>query len=93
MYGKEKNRTRGRKWMALIQKVKTRDKGLCRHCLINGHVTLGTEVDHVKPIARGGTDALDNLQLLCGDCHESKTRADMGYKEQVEIGLDGWPVR
>lgn len=26
-------------------------------------------VDHIVPRSRGGTDHLDNLQLLCGACH------------------------
>ena len=30
------------------------------------------EVDHVVPRARGGTDHLDNLQLLCGNCNRIK---------------------
>ena len=30
------------------------------------------EVDHILPISRGGTDHLDNLQLLCAGCNRSK---------------------
>ena len=30
------------------------------------------EVDHVLPQSRGGTDHLDNLQLLCSHCNRSK---------------------
>lgn len=30
------------------------------------------EVDHIKPITRGGTNELRNLQLLCGFCNRSK---------------------
>lgn len=30
------------------------------------------EVDHIYPIARGGTNDLDNLQLLCGFCNSAK---------------------
>lgn len=33
-------------------------------------------VDHIVNKARGGTDARDNLQGLCGDCHDAKTRAE-----------------
>ena len=29
-------------------------------------------VDHVVPRSRGGTDHLDNLQLLCGACNSLK---------------------
>ncbi len=30
------------------------------------------EVDHVIPRSRGGTDHIDNLQLLCGHCNRIK---------------------
>ncbi|MXX32745.1 MAG: HNH endonuclease, partial [Chloroflexi bacterium] len=30
------------------------------------------EVDHVIPQARGGSDHIDNLQLLCGHCNRVK---------------------
>ena len=29
-------------------------------------------IDHVVPQSRGGTDHLDNLQLLCGACNSLK---------------------
>jgi 5-methylcytosine-specific restriction protein A len=33
----------------------------------------GLEVDHVVPIAQGGTWTLDNAQTLCRHCHAEKT--------------------
>ena len=38
------------------------------------------EVDHVIPRAKGGTDHLDNLQLLCGACNRAK-----GIGTQAEL--------
>lgn len=32
--------------------------------------------DHVKAIALGGPDILDNIQALCGTCNAEKTRRD-----------------
>lgn len=32
-----------------------------------------TDVDHITPKSRGGTDNLDNLQSLCHACHTRKT--------------------
>ena len=32
----------------------------------------GLEVDHIVPLARGGTNDLDNLQTLCGRCNRKK---------------------
>jgi len=37
------------------------------------------EVDHIVPRARGGTDHLSNLQLLCGNCNRRK-----GTRSQAE---------
>ena len=37
------------------------------------------EVDHVIPRSRGGTDHLDNLQLLCGHCNRIKGNRDQSY--------------
>jgi hypothetical protein len=31
------------------------------------------EVDHIKPLASGGTNDIKNLQLLCKSCHKEKT--------------------
>lgn len=35
--------------------------------------------DHKLPRALGGTHDLENLQVLCSDCHKRKTRWDMRY--------------
>ena len=37
------------------------------------------EVDHIIARQRGGTHALDNLQLLCGNCNRIKGHRGMDY--------------
>lgn len=37
-------------------------------------VGLAWEVDHIKPVAEGGTDDPRNLRLLCVPCHRDVTR-------------------
>ena len=31
-------------------------------------------IDHIMPLAAGGNNDLDNLQVLCLECHQEKTR-------------------
>ncbi len=55
--------------------VKTRDGGKCQVC-----GKAGTEIDHIA----GSSGELDNLQLLCSDCHHNKTAENLvpGSPEQ-----------
>ncbi len=48
-----------------------RQEGRCNGCRTDFPFRL-FEVDHVVPRSRGGTDHLDNLQLLCGHCNRTK---------------------
>lgn len=49
--------------------VLKRDQYRCRLCKATG---VPLEVDHIVPAARGGSDALDNLQALCVPCNRGK---------------------
>lgn len=69
-----------------------RDKRLCQVCLAKGKVTVATEVDHIKPKAKGGTDDIRNCQAICSPCHAAKTLADSGARIRPTIGNDGWPT-
>lgn len=48
--------------------VAARDRGRCVRC------GAGQELhyDHVVPFSRGGSNAVQNLQLLCGPCNRAK---------------------
>lgn len=84
-------RTRGRTWQRIRLQVLA-EEPLCRACQAADRVTAAAEVDHIKPLHHGGTDERSNLQPLCAECHEQKTRAELGYEEREVVGLDGWPV-
>ena len=45
-----------------------RDKGRCVKC----GSTKDFELHHIIPHARGGSNRLENLQLLCRDCNRMK---------------------
>ena len=52
--------------------------GHCAGC--NDHFEARhLEVDHIIARRKGGTDALDNLQLLCGNCNRIKGDRGMDY--------------
>ena len=38
------------------------------------------ELDHAVPLSVGGTNDVDNLQLLCHDCHKKKTSAERSLR-------------
>ncbi|QUI30672.1 HNH endonuclease [Streptomyces alfalfae] len=46
-----------------------RDRFTCQRCSARTEL----EVDHIVPVARGGTWELDNLWTLCKGCHRRKT--------------------
>ena len=55
-----------------------RQEGKCNGCKILFPFPNLT-IDHVVPLAKGGTDHLENLQLLCAACNSIKGDRDMAY--------------
>ena len=85
------DRIRGRK-LQQIRKLFFSKSPLCAICLNQGRIKTATELDHIIPLHKGGSNDMSNLQGLCIHCHQAKTADDCGYKERHQIGLDGWPV-
>lgn len=54
--------------------------GKCPHCGLFFSSTDVVEIDHKIPLALGGVDKLENLQLLHGHCHHQKTSKDGSHK-------------
>ncbi|MCY9786844.1 HNH endonuclease [Nocardiopsis sp. EMB25] len=60
-----------RKWRALRDKV-LRDEPNCRSC-----GQPATQVDHIRPLSkRGAKFDKANLQPICDDCHDTKSREE-----------------
>lgn len=58
--------------------VLRRAAGACEECGRHGRPL---QADHVKPLAKGGTHAVENLKALCsgpGSCHAKKTAQEGG---------------
>ncbi|MBC6428556.1 MAG: HNH endonuclease [Cellvibrionales bacterium] len=53
--------------------------GNCAGCGLHVPNTHQLEVDHIIPKSKGGTDHLENLQLLCGHCNRVKGNRGMEY--------------
>ena len=63
-----------------IRKEFISNNPLCRSCELFGTIELACEVDHIKPLAKGGEPAdVNNLQSLCRPCHVRKTANDNHY--------------
>ncbi|HEU4365737.1 MAG TPA: HNH endonuclease signature motif containing protein, partial [Candidatus Krumholzibacteria bacterium] len=73
-----KNDARSRYIAAAVRdKVFTRDEGLCTFVGPDGRRCASRhalQIDHVKPVARGGASTADNLRLLCA--HHNRLEAE-----------------
>lgn len=57
-----------------FEKSKNADgKFQCAHCGVTGDNRLGFEVDHIKPMNKGGKSVPENLQILCRSCNRKKS--------------------
>lgn len=56
-------------WAALRNEIFKRDDYTCRYC---GERGKRLECDHVFPVSRGGTHAVENLVTACFVCNRSK---------------------
>jgi 5-methylcytosine-specific restriction endonuclease McrA len=76
------HRTRPRIW--------ERDQGRCQgpYCHAQPPWSLAlaaAHVDHIRPLARGGSNADDNLRVLCRRCHV--LRADHAHQGMIPAAL------
>lgn len=69
---------------------------LCQGCLAKTPpvTRLSTQRDHRVPLHKGGTEAQENEQALCDECHLQKSKLERGhaYRPTRLIGRDGFPI-
>jgi 5-methylcytosine-specific restriction enzyme A len=71
----EVQRITGRKLQGLRYELFCREP-LCRICWAEGRTTLATIRDHIQPLAEGGTEDDSNIQPICADCDDVKSKAE-----------------
>jgi 5-methylcytosine-specific restriction protein A len=85
-------RIRGRAAVERRKRRLQRTNGLCERCDAKGRTTAAKVVDHITPLALGGTDEDSNTRNLCKSCHDEVTAEQFGHKAKQPIGRDGWPI-
>lgn len=69
-------RITGRAGVAQRNRIRARANGVCEMC-----GRLGHEVDHIIPLAAGGSNEDSNLRFLCRPCHLDVTHGAKGCDE------------
>jgi 5-methylcytosine-specific restriction endonuclease McrA len=62
--------------------VHIRDNWLCLYCARGAENGISLTIDHVQPVATGGSDEPQNLVTCCGDCNSLKR----------DMSLEGWAL-
>ena len=55
----------------------------CNHCNKDLKKTE-MQIDHIVPLVVGGSNDIDNLQILCRPCHFSKTKSELDSDQYVK---------
>lgn len=61
-----------------------RDKFTCQYCGASAPDAI-LEVDHIKPVSKGGTNDLLNLITSCRDCNRGKSKKELSDNSAVKI--------
>jgi 5-methylcytosine-specific restriction protein A len=66
---------------------------LCRQCHSEGRVTPASVADHIRPHGGDWTEfRTGELQSLCADCHDRKSKAERGYRAKLWFDINGDPL-
>lgn len=94
-------RLRGRRAVEQRKRRLERTHRLCERCKGLGRwagkglnrTTVAKVVNHIVPLAHGGSDDDSNTENLCRPCDLIVTAEQFGHRPpRQEIGADGWPI-
>ncbi|WP_332717369.1 HNH endonuclease [Pelagibacterium mangrovi] len=78
----ETPRLRGRAGVKQRHRRMLRTNYMCELCQAKDIITIATVVDHVVPLALGGTDDDSNTRNLCDEHHRQVTAEQFGHSHQ-----------
>lgn len=61
-----------------------RDKFTCQYCGASAPDVI-LEIDHIKPVSKGGTNDIINLITACRDCNRGKSDKELSDNSAVKI--------
>ncbi|MEE1156657.1 MAG: HNH endonuclease, partial [Methanobrevibacter sp.] len=70
----------------MYDKVYRRDGYRCQMCGASKNNGAELTIDHIIPLAAGGSNSIDNLQTLCHSCNENK--ADLIFKSGLDVDIE-----
>lgn len=85
-------RLRGRKAVEVRLGRLKRTHGLCEDCQSKGRTEVAKAVDHIVPLALGGSEDDSNTRNLCHSCHQARTAEQFGHRIRIGASNDGWPA-
>ena len=69
-----------------IKELLEKQKYKCIYCKTN--LKNGYQVDHIKPLSKGGDNSKFNLQILCISCNQRKSAKDpIEYAQSIGLLL------
>ena len=67
----------------LIYFLLDRQRWRCAMCGQHAGRFLRLQKDHIIALANGGTNTIDNQQMLCEPCHRLKTSQDIAMRQRL----------
>jgi 5-methylcytosine-specific restriction endonuclease McrA len=67
-----KHQSKGNHTAQEIQQLLEKQKFRCPYCQMS--IRNGYHIDHINPLCLGGSNAIENIQLLCPPCNLRKSR-------------------